>query len=64
MEEQVFLLKMFAEYDPPEMLKEALAQAVIAAADIDPESRKVSVAVHSDTYIPQSLPTLQISCTV
>ena len=55
MEEQVFLLNMFAEYDPPEMLKEALAQAVIAAADIDPESRKVSVAVHADTYIPQRI---------
>ena len=55
MEEQVFLLNMFAEYDPPETLKEALAQAVIAAADIDPESRKVSVAVHANTYIPQRI---------
>ena len=55
MEEQVFLLNMFAEYDPPEALQDALSQAAIAAADIDPETRKVSVAVHADTYIPQRL---------
>ena len=52
MREQVFFLNMFPDYVPPEALQEALSQAAIAAADIDPETRKVSVAIHSERYIP------------
>ena len=52
MREQVFFLNMFPDYVPPEALQEALSQAAIVAADIDPQTRKVSVAVHSDCYIP------------
>ena len=52
MREQVFFLNMFPDYEPPEALQEALSQAAIAAADIDPQTRKVSVAVHSACYIP------------
>ena len=52
MREQVFFLNMFPDYVPPEALHEALSQAAIVAADIDPQTRKVSVAVHSDCYIP------------
>jgi hypothetical protein len=33
----------------------ALSQAAIVAADIDPEMRSVSVAVHAESYIPQRL---------
>ena len=44
---------MFPDYEPPEELNAALSQAAIVAADIDPEKRSVSVAIHSETYIPQ-----------
>ena len=53
--ENVYLTNMFPDYVPPEDLAMALSQAAIVAADIDPESRFVSVAVHSENYIPQRL---------
>ena len=53
MDDTVYLLNMFPDYVPPEELQRALSQAAIVAADIDPETRGVFVAVHSDTYIPQ-----------
>ena len=53
--ENVYLTNMFPDYVPPEELTTALSQAAIAAADIDPENRTVSVAVHSQQYIPQRL---------
>ena len=46
---------MFPDYEPPEELRSALSQAAIVAADLDPESRSVSVALHSESYIPQRL---------
>ncbi len=52
MNEQVFFLNMFPDYVPPEALHGVLSQAAIVAADIDPETRKVAVAIYSDTYIP------------
>ncbi len=55
MREQVFFLNMFSDYEPSEALKEAFSQAAIVAADIDPETRKVAVAVHSEQYIPARL---------
>ena len=55
MEEQIFFLNMFPDYEPPEELYAALSQAAIAAADIDPETRSVHVALHSEHYIPQRL---------
>ena len=55
MSEQVFFLNMFPDYEPPESLQGVLSQAAIAAADIDPASRVVTVAVHSAQYIPQRL---------
>ena len=55
MNEQVFFLNMFPDYEPPEVLREALSQAAIVAADIDPELRGVEVAVHAECYIPQRL---------
>ena len=55
MEEKIYLLNMFSEYEPPEELKEALSQAAIVAADIDMESRAADVMLHSDHYIPQRI---------
>jgi hypothetical protein len=55
MENKVFFLNMFPDYEPPEALKAALSQAAIVAADLDPESRKMSVAIHCDEYIPGRL---------
>jgi len=55
MNESVLLLAMFPDYVPPEALKEALSQAVIVAADIDPQARSVEVCVASSDYIPQRL---------
>ena len=55
MSEQVTFLNMFPDYEPPEALQEALSQAAIAAADINPSTRSVSIAVHSETYMPVRL---------
>ena len=55
MDKTVYLLNMFSDYVPPEELREALSQAAIVAADINPDTRGVSVAVHADRYIPQRL---------
>ena len=55
MTEQIFFFTMFPDYEPPEALRAALSQAAIAAADIDPETRSVQVAVHSENYIPKRL---------
>ena len=55
MENTVLFLNMFSDYEPPEALKAALSQAAIVAADLDPDERKMSVAIHSDEYIPNRL---------
>ena len=54
MKEKVSFLNMFSDYEPPEPLNSALSQAAIVAADLDPASRRIEVAIHSDTYIPQT----------
>ena len=53
--EEVYLHHMFPDYEPPEELKEALSQAAISAADIDPEERRVHVDLCSPVYLPQRL---------
>ena len=55
MKEQVFFLNMFPDYVPPEELEDALSRAAICAADIDPIKKRVEVAIHSHTYIPERL---------
>ena len=55
MSEQVTLLNMFPDYEPPEALFGALSQAAIAAADIDPATRTVTIALHGDSYMPLRL---------
>jgi len=55
MSKTVFFLNMFPDYQPSEPLHGMLSQAAITAADIDPENRSVTVAINSETYIPQKL---------
>ena len=55
MENPILFFHMFPDYEPPEALRAALSQAAIAAADLDPENRRVHVAVHSERYIPKRL---------
>ncbi len=55
MPEQIRFLNMFSQYQPPEDVSAALSQAAIVAADIDPESRRVAAAIHSENYIPRRI---------
>ena len=52
MNQNILFLNMFPDYEPPDALKQALSQAAIVAADIDPEKQTVSVVIHSEQYIP------------
>ena len=51
MPKTVYFSKMFPDYEPPEAVREALSQAVIVAADIDPHTCRVRAAIHCDSYI-------------
>ncbi len=51
MQETVLFLDMFSQYQPPEALKNVLSQAAVVAADIDPDSRRVSACIYTDCYI-------------
>ena len=51
MNESVFLLQMFSEYQPPEELREVLSQAAICDADIDPQKRVIYVRLNAPKYI-------------
>jgi len=53
MQDKTLFLNMFSDYEPPEPLKSWLSQAAIAAADLDPETRSISVALQIPQYIPQ-----------
>ena len=55
MKDTVYFLNMFPDYEPPEALKTALSQAAIVAADIDPESRGVTVRIFSPVFISSGL---------
>ena len=55
MENTVFFLNMFPDYEPPEDLREALSQAVITAADIVPENRIIQMRVRFAHYVPARL---------
>ena len=55
MEKNITILNMFSDYTPPEELANVLRQAVIVAADIDPETQCVEVAAHAARYIPRRL---------
>ena len=51
MSEKVYFSNMFPDYEPPEVLR----QAAVVAADIDPATRRVSMAIHSDSYISRQI---------
>ena len=53
MEEKTYFLNMFSDYEPPESLKEAISQAAIVAADLDPVARKISMKISCGKYIPR-----------
>ena len=53
MPERIPFLNMFPDYVLPKELNGLFTQAVLVAADIDPEPREVDVAIHSPEYIPQ-----------
>ena len=53
MRKKVLFFDMFPEYAPPEELSLLLSQAVISAAEIDPDSRAVTLHLASEAYIPQ-----------
>ncbi len=52
---KTYLLQMFSDYAPSEPLEQALAQAAIVAAQIDPAARKISATIFSECYIPQHM---------
>ena len=51
MREEILFSNMFPDYEPPE----ALRQAAIVAADIDPATRRVSVAIYNGEYISKTV---------
>ena len=55
MSEKVYFPNMFPDYEPPEVLIGALSQAAIVAADIDPITRYVNVALFMEQYVPKRL---------
>ena len=55
MTQKVYFFDMFSDYEPPETLRSVLSQAAVAAADIDAQHRRISVAIASDSYIPKTL---------
>ena len=53
MRENLFLLDMFPDYEPPEEIREAFSQAALVAVDLDPNTRTVEAAAHAERYIPR-----------
>ena len=52
MKENLLLLDMFPDYEPPEEIRKVLSQAALVAVDLDPASRTVEAAAHAETYVP------------
>ncbi len=53
MENKIFFLNMFSDYQPPEHLQTVLSQAAVAAADIDAATRTVAVKIKLSQYLPE-----------
>lgn len=51
MEKTIYLLDMFAGFEPPEDLRDALSQAVVCHAEIDREVRKITISVLLEQYV-------------
>ena len=56
MNNTVFFLNMFSDYEPQEDLGLFLRDALMLAADIDPVERRITVRLGSERYIPQPSP--------
>ena len=52
MNEKTYFLNMFSDYEPPESLKEAISQAAIVAADLNPEERAITMSLSCEVYVP------------
>ena len=55
MKENLLLLDMFPDYEPPEEIRKVLSQAALVAVDLDPASRTVEAAAHAETYVPRRM---------
>ena len=53
MKEIIPFLHMFPDYRPSADLQEAMAQATLVSADVDPVARRISVNMACDHYIPR-----------
>ena len=53
MEEKLTLLDMFAQYRCQDEVWELLTATTVQSADIDPSTRKISVALMAEKYISQ-----------
>ena len=51
MKQKVYFFDMFPDYEPPEEFFDALDQAAVVAADIDPAMGQVDMAIYSRQYI-------------
>ena len=52
MKEKTYFLDMFSDYEPPESLKNAISQAAIVAADLNPAERRIRMEIRCEEYIP------------
>ena len=55
MNEQILFLQMFSQYHPDEETAQRLENTVLTNADIDPQSRKITVELYNETYLPHRL---------
>ena len=55
MNEQILFLQMFSQYLPDDEVAQRLKNTVLTNADIDPQSRKITVELHNETYLPHRL---------
>jgi len=51
MNENIYFLNMFSDYEPPEMLENAISQAAILAVDMDMPQRKIYMKLSGKSYI-------------
>ena len=51
MNDKIFFLNMFSEYEPPEHLQAVLSQAAVSAANIDPAARTVDIVLELAEYV-------------
>ena len=55
MNQQILFLQMFSQYHPLEDVSDLIQNAVITNADIDVQSRCITVELHNEHYLPHRL---------